>query len=46
MEAVTEEDAGGLIFGTEMSLKIGFVTRSVVVVVVDVDIMCKDGFFI
>lgn len=27
-----------------MSLRIGFVTRSVVVAVVDVDIMCRDGF--
>ena len=37
---------GGLIFGTEILLRIGFVTRSVVVDVVDVDIMCRDGFLI
>ena len=46
MAVATEDDVGGLIFGMEMLLKIGFVTRSVVVDVVDVDIMCKDGFLI
>ena len=39
-----DNDAGGLIFGIEMLLRIGLVTRSVVVDVVDVDIMWRDGF--
>lgn len=37
---------GGLIFGTEILLRIGFVTRSVVVDVVLVLMICKLGFLI